>query len=204
MSTANEVAVANETTPPKPNEFTSPNSSEKEVASPQPRDRLDAAGALVRKSVYAVAGVGLLPLPLVDLAAFNGIQLNMLYRLSRLYEIPFSKQAAQGFVGMLLSGGSAALLTAPVWSLLKAIPLVGSILGGVTVSVVAGASTYALGKVFTEHFESGGTFLTFDPKAAKVRFAELQKEGRRLVQEAKQARQATPATPTAPVAQPSI
>ena len=37
----------------------------------------------------------------------------------------------------------------------------------VSTAVFAGASTYAVGKVFTEHFASGGTFLTFDPE--KVR-----------------------------------
>jgi uncharacterized protein (DUF697 family) len=183
MNTVTEVAVANEATAPKP--------LEKEVAPPNTQDRLTAAETLVRKSVYAAAGVGLLPLPLVDLAAFNGIQLNMLYRLCKRYEVPFSKQAAKGFIGMLLSGGGAALLTAPAWSLLKSIPVVGSALGGMTVSALAGASTYALGKVFIEHFESGGTFLTFDPKAAKARFEQLQKEGRKAVQEASQAKQAS-------------
>ena len=44
--------------------------------------------------------------------------------------------------------------------------------------VINGATTYAVGKVFTQHFESGGTFLTFD--AAKVReYFETQfKEGK--------------------------
>jgi len=155
-----------------------------EVTPPQPIDRLPTAEALVRKNVYIAAGVGILPLPLLDLAAFNGIQLNLLYRLSKLYEVPFSKEAAKSIIGTLLSGGGAALLTAPLWSLLKAIPVVGWAAGGMTVSILAGASTYALGKVFIQHFESGGTFLTFDPKAVRARFAQLQEEGRKVAQEA--------------------
>jgi hypothetical protein len=34
-------------------------------------------------------------------------------------------------------------------------------------ALLGGASTYAVGRVFIQHFESGGTLLTFDP--AKVR-----------------------------------
>ncbi len=57
------------------------------------------------------------------------------------------------------------------------IPFVGSTLGALSMPVMAGASTYAIGKVFIQHFESGGTFLTFDPKAVKDYYAEQLKEG---------------------------
>jgi len=33
--------------------------------------------------------------------------------------------------------------------------------------IVAGAATYAIGKVFVRHFASGGTFLTFNPEKVK-------------------------------------
>jgi uncharacterized protein (DUF697 family) len=49
-------------------------------------------------------------------------------------------------------------------SLLRLSPALG-LLGALT---LPSASTYALGKVFTEHFESGGTFLTFDPEKARA------------------------------------
>jgi hypothetical protein len=42
-----------------------------------------------------------------------------------------------------------------------------------------------LGKVFIQHFESGGTFLTFDPKTARAQFAKFQEEGRKVASEAK-------------------
>ena len=42
--------------------------------------------------------------------------------------------------------------------------MAGTIASGVSTAVFAGASTFAVGKVFIEHFESGGTFLTFDPE----------------------------------------
>lgn len=152
---------------------------------PQPPvDRLITAEALVRKNVYVAVGVGIVPIPLLDLVAFNGIQLNMLYRLSKLYDVPFRKEAAKSIIATLVSGSGAALLTAPAWSMLKAIPVVGSAVGGLTVSILAGASTYALGRLFIQHFESGGTFLTFDPRAVREQYARLQKEGCKVAQEA--------------------
>lgn len=151
---------------------------------PQPIDHLEAAEALVRKNVYIAAGIGVLPVPILDLVAVNGIQFNMLYRLSKLYEIPFSKEAAKSVIGTLVGGSGVAILTRPAWTLFKAIPVVGWLAGGLTLSIMAGASTYALGKVFIQHFESGGTFLTFDPKAVKAHFARLQEEGRKVAAEA--------------------
>jgi hypothetical protein len=35
----------------------------------------------------------------------------------------------------------------------------------------ASASTYAVGKVFIQHFATGGTFLDFDPDKVKAHFA---------------------------------
>lgn len=150
----------------------------------QPADHLQAAEALVRKNVYIAAGVGILPIPVLDLAAVTGIQMNMLYQLSKLYEVPFSKEATKSIIGTLVGSSSAALLARPVWSLLKYVPVVGWVVGGLTLSILAGASTYALGKVFIQHFESGGTFLTFDPMAVRAHFARLQEEGRKVAAEA--------------------
>ena len=45
----------------------------------------------------------------------------------------------------------------------------------------AGASTYAVGQVFIQHFESGGTFLDFDPDKVKAYFAEQVEKGKLVV-----------------------
>lgn len=163
---------------------------------PQPIDHLEAAEALVRKNVYISAAIGVVPVPIVDLVAINGIQFNMLYQLSKLYDIPFCKEAAKSIIGTLIGGSGVAILTRPAWSILKAVPVVGWLVGGLTLSIMAGASTYALGKVFIQHFESGGTFLTFDPKAVKAHFARLQEEGRKVAADAAQAAQAAQAAGT--------
>ena len=48
--------------------------------------------------------------------------------------------------------------------------------GGITVGVFASASTYAVGRVFIQHFASGGTFLDFKPEEVRDFFnAEFKK-----------------------------
>jgi uncharacterized protein (DUF697 family) len=142
------------------------------------------AESLVRKNVYICAAVGLVPIPLFDMVAVSSLQVNMLYRLCKLYDIPFSQEAAKSVVASLLAGGGAAALgkSASV-SLAKSIPFIGTVIGGMAMPVLAGASTYAVGKVFITHFESGGTFLTFNPERVKAYFAQLQQEGKGVVAE---------------------
>ena len=50
--------------------------------------------------------------------------------------------------------------------------------------VFAGASTYAIGKVFIQHFESGGTFLDFEPAKVRAYFSQQFDKGRDLASEA--------------------
>ena len=66
-------------------------------------------------------------------------------------------------------------------SLIKVIPLIGQTTGVLTMSVVGGASTYAVGKIFIQHFEAGGTFLDFNPEKVKDYFAELYEKGKSKV-----------------------
>lgn len=153
------------------------------VEDPTPQqtvDHLPAAEALVRKNVYITAGIGILPVPGLDLLAISGIQLNLLYRLSKLYDVPFSKQAAKSIIATLVGGTGTAVLARPTFSALKAVPVVGALTAWLPMCVLGGATTYALGKVFIQHFESGGTFLTFDPQAVRAEFARLQEEGRKM------------------------
>jgi hypothetical protein len=48
----------------------------------------------------------------------------------------------------------------------------------VAIPGLAAAFTYAVGKVFVQHFASGGTFLDFDPKKVREHFAREFEEGK--------------------------
>jgi uncharacterized protein (DUF697 family) len=123
-----------------------------------------AAGIIKTHSVAAIATRVLPITALIGSAALVGIQLRMLSRLARLYEVDFSEQRAKSIVGSLL-GASA---TGTAMSLLSVVPGLG-LLGAIA---IPSGATYALGKVFTEHFASGGTFLTFDMERGKKALAE--------------------------------
>lgn len=122
------------------------------------------------------AGLGFVPFPLLDAAGILGIQLWMLGRLAKAYDVPFKKNLAKSIIGALVGNiGSVGAV--------KLIPGLGSILGGGMVAVSAGAATYALGKLFTQHFSQGGTLLSFDPVKSQEYFRQLYEEGKATVKE---------------------
>jgi hypothetical protein len=43
------------------------------------------------------------------------------------------------------------------------VPIVGTIVAGFVIPVLAAGATYAIGKAFIQHFASGGTLLDFNP-----------------------------------------
>jgi hypothetical protein len=47
-------------------------------------------------------------------------------------------------------------------------------------ALFAAAYAWALGRVFIQHFESGGTFLNFDAEAVKEHFRAQFEEGRKM------------------------
>lgn len=130
-------------------------------------DREKQAATIIQRHAMGAIAAGALPMPLVDLAAITGTQMNMARSLAKLYEIPFSQELSKSIIVSLV-GGSFSVASA---SLLKFIPVAGQLIGSLSVPVFAGASTYAIGKVFVQHFESGGTFLTLDPKKVKEYYA---------------------------------
>lgn len=52
------------------------------------------------------------------------------------------------------------------------------VLGGAGLGVIGAASTYAIGKVFVQHFESGNTVLTLDPSKVRAYYVEQVARGK--------------------------
>lgn len=135
------------------------------------------AKKVVRNHVAASMVVGLIPLPLVDFVGVTGIQLNMLRRLAKAYSVPFSKDKGKNVISSLIGGGASLPIGTALASLVKVVPVIGQTTGALAMPIATGAMTYAVGKVFIQHFASGGTFLTFDPEAVRAYYAEMLKEG---------------------------
>ncbi len=138
------------------------------------------ANKSIRNHVIASMGGGLIPFPMLDLVTITGVQLNMLRKLSKIYEVPFSEHKVKNIVSSLIGGGGSVPVAGAFASLAKFIPVVGHTIGSVSLPITAGAITYAVGKVFLQHFASGGTFLTFDPDRVRDYYNEMLKEGKNM------------------------
>ncbi|MCB0593426.1 MAG: DUF697 domain-containing protein [Lewinellaceae bacterium] len=135
---------------------------------------------IIRNHVIWSMGAGLIPVLIADIFAVSALQLDMIRQMSKVYDVDFSETQGKAIVTSLTS---TTLARVTAGSLVKMIPVVGSIIGGVTVSVFAGASTYALGQVFKRHFESGGTILDFDPARLKKLYKEQFEKGKKVAEQ---------------------
>lgn len=128
------------------------------------------AGArrIVRRHALAAAGLGLVPIPAVDVATTAAVALTMLRRLAAYYGTPFTPDRGKAAIAALLGGaatGGAALGGA---ALAKAVPGVGTGLGVIAGPAAAASTTLALGRVFAAHFGAGGTLFDFDPEVYRA------------------------------------
>ena len=135
----------------------------------------------VKNHMWWSMGAGLIPVPFVDLVAVSGVQLKMIAEISKIYDIPFQESRGKAAIGALIGYiVPGAMSFGMVGSLLKAVPLVGVLVGAPSMVLFCGASAWALGKVFIQHFESGGTFLTFKTAEVKEHFKKLFEEGQKM------------------------
>lgn len=121
-------------------------------------------------SMYS-AVAGLIPVPFIDMAAVTALQIKMLAELARDYDQKFEADRVRPILASLIGGVASTSLGYGVGNyLLKGVPLVGSVLGVLSMPAMAAAVTWAVGKVFMQHFASGGTLLDFDPEKTRTHF----------------------------------
>jgi uncharacterized protein (DUF697 family) len=157
--------------------------------------KLEKANEIVRNSVGYAMGAGLVPIPLLDIAAVSGVQLNMLRQLAGLYQINFMESLGKNCISAVVGGGLARVGS----SLFKFIPGIGTILGEISMSGFAGASTYAMGQVFIRHFKNGGTFEDFNTDISKKMYQEELKKSKNVVTEVKEELKKETPPPVAPI-----
>lgn len=135
------------------------------------------AQSIIRSHVLWAMGGGLIPIPLVDFAAVTAIQLEMLQQLTELYGVNYSKSNGKAFVSAL-TGTTVARLGA---SFLKALPGIGTVLGGASMSITSGASTYAVGQVAIDHFANSGDLSDFVEDGLKKAYEDAFQKGKSYV-----------------------
>lgn len=137
------------------------------------------AERIIRSHVIWAIGGGLLPVPLLDIAAVTLIQLDMMKQLARLYGAEYSETSGKAWVSAL-TGSLGSRIAA---NALKLIPGFGSVVGGVTMAALSGASTYAIGEVARQHFATGRAMSDLDVEAAKAKYEQELEKGKKVAKD---------------------
>ena len=139
------------------------NVSASDAIATDPETRRVAAVKLVERLSLWSGAAGLIPVPLIDLAAVGGVQIRMLGGISKIYGIPFSENIGKSLIASLV--GSMVPMTSAMGaaSIIKSVPLLGAVASVFAMPAMSAGATYAIGMVFIQHFASGGTLLDFDP-----------------------------------------
>lgn len=124
---------------------------------------------------YAMAAAAI-PVPLADIAAVTLVQLDMVKALSAEFEVDYDQNSGNALLASLV-GASAARLGASVF---KAIPVAGSLIGAAAQIALSGASTYAVGQVFSGIYADSGRLANVDTDLLRDRYDEYVTKGRRL------------------------
>jgi uncharacterized protein (DUF697 family) len=137
-------------------------------SSPDAAAGSDAAGDnlamnIVRRNALWAMGVGLVPLPVVDVLGVSAVQLKMVRELAEHHHLPFSETDARSLITALVGGLGSVTAAGVAFSLLKFVPIVGQTAAALAMPATVGAATYALGRVFIQHFSTGGTLRNLDP-----------------------------------------
>lgn len=155
--------------------------------------RVEEARAIVNNHIIWAMGAGVIPVPVVDIAAVAAVQIDMLKKLAALYSVNFDEERGKSWLS-ILSAGFASRVAA---NALKLVPGVGTVLGGGAMAITSGASTYALGTVVSRHFARNGTFEDLDLEAAKKEFSEAYTEGKGVARDLRKQQEAEPTPPPA-------
>lgn len=138
-------------------------------------DQKEKAEKIIKRYTLYAMGLGFIPIPILDTLSITSLQIWMIKEISKTYNIPFKKHFAKSLIGALIGSlGS--------YSLLKVVPVFGISLGGSAFSISAASATYALGRVFMQHFDQGGTLLNFDPNLSRTFFLKLYNENKQTME----------------------
>ncbi|MBO0615250.1 YcjF family protein [Thiothrix fructosivorans] len=140
------------------------------------------ADSIIKSNVAQAMAMGLIPVPLLDVIALTNIQFKMVDDLVKLYGIRYT-HIEKAVVRSFILGMLPVVAVAGLGSAFKVLPGVGSFAGGASVCIVAGGLTYATGKVFVQHFATGGTLQDLDLVTAKQHFMREFRRGKQLAKE---------------------
>ncbi|MEM9353548.1 MAG: DUF697 domain-containing protein [Planctomycetota bacterium] len=127
------------------------------------REMLDErADEIISRHMWAAGGTaGINPIPLLDIAGGSAITLKMVLELARVYKQPLDtdsaikvlEQLGKNLIAMVGVTAATPAVASAVGGMLKTVPGIGTIAGGVLQGVVQALVTRWIGNVFVEYFK---------------------------------------------------
>jgi uncharacterized protein (DUF697 family) len=109
--------------------------------------------AIINRYALISGGVGLLPMPMLDVAALTGLQIKMIDSLAEQFGKNYTEEEARHTLTALVGGVMTPIAAPTVAGAAKFVPLVGSIFGAVAFPAAAAASTRLVGRLALERLE---------------------------------------------------
>jgi uncharacterized protein (DUF697 family) len=126
-------------------------------------DRRPEAMKIVHRYMAFSAGAALIPFTGFDVAALAGIHVALIKELCDHYDVDFTEHTARnvliGVAGSIVPGTVGSIVGKKILGML---PVASAMFGWTLMSAGSAAFSYAIGRLFIEHFEGGGTLLSFD------------------------------------------
>lgn len=109
--------------------------------------------------------------------------MDMLHQLASSYDVNFNSERGKSIVSALISSTVGINLGRMGASVLKVVPGIGTFLGIGSQVILAGASTYAIGKIFQNHFQNNGNLFDFNVDSMRSKFEEFLDSGKKMAEE---------------------
>ncbi len=145
------------------------------------KDKKNDVEKIITSHIIFSMTAGAIPLPLLDFVSITAIQIDMIKQIAEYYNADYDRNRGKSLASSL-TGASLAKIGA---SAAKSIPGVGTLLGISSQVILAGASTYALGKVFDSHFSEKKSLVDFDFESMKEKYNRLLEKGKNITKDLK-------------------
>ena len=126
-----------------------------------PDDLKSKCAAVIHTATTAAAAAGVIPIPMADTIPITGAQMTMIMGLAKVFDIPMTQAAAQSILGGTMASQAGRAIFS---NIIKGIPGVGTVVGGVISVGTSVALTETLGWIVAEDFYKK----SLDPTAESV------------------------------------
>ncbi|MCC8107778.1 MAG: YcjF family protein [Planctomycetes bacterium] len=136
---------------------------------------------IIRKRVYLVMGIGVIPLPFFNVFTDALVQMKLVSDLCKVYNVEYKESLAKNLVSSVVGGATTLAIKPFLEKAALGVPLVGLPLAVATQPVLNGMTTYAIGRMFAQHFHTGGGLVTSGVKELTDSFCSAFRESRQWI-----------------------